>query len=305
MPHVSNQGTRWCFTLNNYSAEELTNLQQLFRDTTKVKYGCYGLETAPGTGTPHVQGYVVCCTNKRLRGIKRLLGARVHCELARGSHAQNREYCSKEGGTFFESGSYGQQGRRTDLEALIRWSEEFEHLEGRPAQSPDIAKAQPAAYLKYPRFARLCERRAKPRQLQFGAPKEWQRELEADLNAEPDDRTIRFVVDTEGGKGKTWFIRYFLTKYPDKTQVLSIGKIADVAYAVDATKSVFLFNVPRNGMEHLQYRVLENIKDKMVFSPKYQSGMKFLNHNSHVYVFCNEHPDEEALSADRVDIVTV
>jgi len=51
---------------------------------------------------------------------------------------------------------------------------------------------------------------------------------------------------------------------------------ADMAYAFNASKTVFLFHVSRTGMDFLQYRFLEDLKDRLVFSTKYQSTMKGL-----------------------------
>ena len=72
-----------------------------------------------------------------------------------------------------------------------------------------------------------------------------------------------------------------------------------MAYAVDPDKRVFFINVPRLGMEFLQYSILEQLKDRMVFSTKYTSEMKVLRTNVHVVVFCNEMPDMDKMSADR------
>lgn len=119
----------------------------------------------------------------------------------------------------------------------------------------------------------------------------------------PDDRSILFYVDPDGGKGKTWFQRYMVSKFPAKVQILSVGKRDDIAHALDVTKSIFLFNIPRKQMEYIQYSVFEMIKDRMIFSPKYDSTMKTLNHNPHVVVFSNEEPDLERLTEDRFTIV--
>lgn len=80
---------------------------------------------------------------------------------------------------------------------------------------------------------------------------------------------------------------------------------ADMAYALDETKSVFLINVPRGGIEFLQYRFLESLKDKYVFSSKYESKMKILRETPHIVVFCNEYPDLSKMSSDRYNITNM
>lgn len=87
--------------------------------------------------------------------------------------------------------------------------------------------------------------------------------------------------------------------------MLSSGKRDDVAHAIDETKDVFLFNIPRGGMEYLNYTVLEQIKDKMVFSPKYNSRTKIFRQNTHVIVFCNEEPNMAKMTRDRFHCVNL
>jgi hypothetical protein len=81
--------------------------------------------------------------------------------------------------------------------------------------------------------------------------------------------------------------------------LLAPGKRDDLAHAIDVSKSVFLFNVPRGSMEFLQYGVLEQLKDRVIFSPKYESTTKVILQKTHVVVFCNEEPDLTKMSADR------
>ena len=113
-----------------------------------------------------------------------------------------------------------------------------------------------------------------------------------------------FVVDPEGNKGKSWLTRYWFTKRTDM-QRLSIGKRDDLAYAIDVTKRVFVFDIPRGSMEYLQYNILEQLKDQMMFSPKYESACKIINHKVHVVVFCNEEPDMEKMTQDRYKILRI
>lgn len=81
----------WCFTLNNYSIDEI----KTFRENTRWKYLLLGYETSE-TGTPHIQGYVVMKSRCRMRTMKNL-NARAHWEPARGSFQQNYDYCTKDG----------------------------------------------------------------------------------------------------------------------------------------------------------------------------------------------------------------
>ena len=46
------------FTINNYTKNNLKQLSKLSIQLDNHNYICYGLEIAPKTGTPHIQGYI-------------------------------------------------------------------------------------------------------------------------------------------------------------------------------------------------------------------------------------------------------
>lgn len=294
--------SRYVFTLNNWTPPEQDTVRQFLTEHTK--YAVFGRELAE-TGTAHLQGFLILPRPQRLSYLRHHLSARAHYETARGTSVQARDYCKKDG-DFEEFGTFPErQGQRSDLDELIAWCDEFIATEGRPPSSPDIAKHQPHAYLKYPRFRGLAAHRAPPRQLEFGEPREdWQRELQLELELEPDDRMVKFIVDEAGGKGKTWFCRWMLTTRPEDVQILGIGKKHDLAYMLDTNKTIFLFNIGRNQMEFLSYGILEALKDRMVVSTKYQGCTKTFN-KCHVVVFCNEYPDMTKLTTDRYDIAII
>lgn len=77
------------FTWNNYPDDYSTVL-----DTLDVRYIVAGEETAPTTGTPHLQGFLVFRNARALDSVRRTLHG-CHVEVARGSARQNYAYCTK------------------------------------------------------------------------------------------------------------------------------------------------------------------------------------------------------------------
>lgn len=88
----------WIFTCNNYSDEDF----ERFAGYTKKRYLCVGKETAPSTGTRHLQGYVYFDNAVRRATLLADL-PQSHWEIARGTPEQCIAYCSKDG-DFFEWG---------------------------------------------------------------------------------------------------------------------------------------------------------------------------------------------------------
>ena len=104
----------WCFTLNNYTEEELIGLKDWI--AKYCNYGIIGKEIAPETGTPHLQGYLQRKSPGTLSALKKV-NIRTHWEVAKGDASQNEQYCSK-GGDVWIHGEYKGQGARTDLESV-------------------------------------------------------------------------------------------------------------------------------------------------------------------------------------------
>lgn len=288
----------WCFTLNNYTENE-DNLIRALSETNEVSYLVFGYEVG-AQGTPHLQGYVCFSGRKSLRQAKLFLHCeRVHLEAKRGTPKQASDYCKKEG-LFFEAGVIPTTGTASQFDAFTQWVQDYVGVHSCPPSERVVAREWPALFVRYSaKLMRLVLHLSPAPRIQDGACNAWQEELGNVLQLEPDDRTVVFVLDEEGGKGKSWFQRMYVSQYPDKVQLLSVGRRDDIAHAIDASKSVFLFNVPRGGMEFLQYPILEQLKDRVVFSPKYDSMTKVISSTPHVVVFCNESPDMTKMTADR------
>lgn len=97
---MAQRSRNWCFTLNNYTDEEVESVREVVKDT---KYLVFGYEVAPETGTPHLQGYIQFKNEKSFKQVKKMLPDRTHFEACKGSAVQNYKYCTK-GENFEEFG---------------------------------------------------------------------------------------------------------------------------------------------------------------------------------------------------------
>lgn len=113
-----------CFTLNNYTEQDILNISMVPLD--KIQYLIYGKEIAPTTGTPHLQGYIELKRSQRLSYIKKILNNKfVHIENRFGTQKQAITYCQKDH-DYTELGilkrntdpvtkKIGKQGHRSDI----------------------------------------------------------------------------------------------------------------------------------------------------------------------------------------------
>lgn len=108
----------WCFTLNNYTNEEVDQLKAI-----DCQYLVFGYEVAPETHTPHLQGFICMTNRKTMVTMKKLLNDRYHFEMKRGTIQEASEYCKKDG-NFFEKGSMPEeQGTNGGQANKRRWEE--------------------------------------------------------------------------------------------------------------------------------------------------------------------------------------
>lgn len=297
-----NAAKRWIFTLNNWTPAEF---EAITGSVDNFDYLCIGRERGD-SGTPHLQGFFVLKTKLRFNNVKVLPGfTRAHLEISRGTPKQAADYCKKEDPEPYEYGELpSSQGKRTDFSELRDW---LKGLEARPSES-EVLEEFPSLWGRYKSACldfmdKCCP---SPRLVPDGIVlRGWQQRVHELVDEHPDDRKIIFVVDENGNSGKSYLTRYWFSEYPDMVQMLSVGKRDDLAHAIDPEKRLFVFDVPRGGMEFLQYTILEQLKNRMVFSPKYQSGTKVLRHQPHVVVFCNEDPDRNKMTRDRFKVLNI
>ena len=126
----------------------------------------------------------------------------------------------------------------------------------------------------------------------------WQEKVLNELMVEPNDRTINWIVDIEGNGGKTAFAKYCL--YHKLAMYLTSGKANDIKNLVLNLKESrdFIIDLSRSVEEHVSYTVLEELKNGVIVSGKYEGGIKMIS-TPHVYVFANFEPCRSKLSLDR------
>jgi Putative viral replication protein len=286
----------WCFTLNNYDDPAQERVRALVPNT---EFLIYGREVGE-TGTPHLQGFVRFKNRLRFNQVAALLPG-CHLSVARDVYKAS-DYCRKDG-DFEEFGELPAKasGKRSDIDFF---KESVDN--GNVLSLEDAMSFHTAVYAKYPRFVReyLELKLTKKEEIDLYPLKDWQALVYDDIERSVDKRKIIFIVDVKGNSGKTWFAKYCL-RFKSNVQYMRSGKKADMAHEFCSQTKVLFVDVCRSKQaEYLQYDFLEEVKDGMLFSPKYESRVKKFC-PPHVIVLMNEQPDMTKLSEDRYDVRVV
>lgn len=129
------------------------------------------------------------------------------------------------------------------------------------------------------------------------------------IHEEPDHRTIHWIYSEEGSVGKTSTAAFIERNY--EGVCIANGKAGDIKNHVikhleNDNLDVMIVTIPRSAQDYTGglYGVLEEIKDGLIYSGKYEGGFKNIEH-PHVIVMCNFEPDYYKMSEDRWNVVKV
>lgn len=145
------QSRHWVLTAfpedQEHPEQWIEERKAILSDSEKIRYFIGGIETAPETGTKHIQGYIELATmaNKwSMKKMKTFLGDNMlHLEGRRGTRQQARDYCLKEDKNAVQIGKWIKgAGARTDLEQLADSVKEGKSTEW-------IANEMPGQYIRY------------------------------------------------------------------------------------------------------------------------------------------------------------
>lgn len=293
--HDNTMSKEWVFTWNNYSQDVVDKLQSL--NPPDIVYLVCGKEVGE-SGTPHLQGTIVFPHRKRRKSVRKLIG---DCFLEPVDMISNSiEYCKKDN-DYFEKGCPEEikdkkQGKRSDIDKFK------DDVKAGHYDLDYHREFNSSFYASAPQFCKEYIKDNRPKvDVTLFPLREWQQKLYNELIQEPDGRKIKFIVDLEGNKGKSWFARYYCGLHKN-AQVILPGKKADMAHAARDDVKVFFFDCPRSKQgDFIQYDLLEELKNGYFFKPKFYSEYVTIN-TPHVVVLMNEKPDMSKLSQDRFEI---
>jgi hypothetical protein len=143
-----------------------------------------------------------------------------------------------------------------------------------------------------------------PKPIKVHEPCGWQKEVLKIIETEPDERTIHWFWEPEGNVGKTVLCKFLVVKH---NALMLTGKSADMynMLAKNPHKmELILVDCPRSQQDYINYGALEQIKNGLVFSGKYE-GAQLVFNCPHVFVFANMEPDLDKMSKDRWNIVRI
>jgi len=135
---------------------------------------------------------------------------------------------------------------------------------------------------------------------------EWQAEIYNLTNVYADPRKVYWYWESIGARGKSSFAKWLLINRPE-TLFIDEGRKGDIMHYIISSKienwdnPLIIFDVPRENCNVVSYKSIESLKNGIIFSSKYESGVKIFN-IPHVVVFANFPPRIDTLSEDRWEI---
>lgn len=131
--------------------------------------------------------------------------------------------------------------------------------------------------------------------------KPWQLKIIELVKTKPNDRDINWIWETNGNVGKSFLCKYLVLKF---NCIIADGKKNDVFNQVNMMldkgiePNIIILDIPRYSKEFTNYGLLEQLKNGMIYSGKYEGGV-CLFHSPHVLVFSNDEPNIKMMSIDR------
>ncbi len=236
----------WCFTLNNYTNENI----EFICSNSSIEQYIFQEETGD-KGTPHLQGYIKF--KSKVRPLSIFKSTSFHWEKTRDIK-RSIAYCQKED---------------------TRTGKVF---------SKGIKIIKPLKCIKTEQLY------------------DWQKSIVALVQDEPNDRHIHWYWETVGNVGKSAMVRYLCIKHD---AIIVSGKSADIKYQIkmyvdkhNTGPDIIIYDIPRTAENYVNYGALEEVKNGLFASNKYESSMIIIN-PPHFLCFANFEPMYNCVSLNR------
>lgn len=280
------------FTLNNPTEEEKKRLIELEKD---VRYKIVGKEVGE-SATPHLQGYIGFKKPIQFNTVKKLIGERAHIETAKGNDEQNKEYCSKDGDVLCE---FGKMQKQHNLANQIKEAVKRKHEGATPSE---MLEEFGGSYIRYKKHIdeqslEIYQHDIKvelKKKMEVARLRYWQERLVMEL-PQHTERTVWWYWEDVGNVGKTWMSKWLVVM--KGAMRFENGKSADIKHGYNGEDTV-VFDLTRSAQDHINYEVIESVKNGIMYSTKYESKMKCYSPPK-VIVFANTEPDKSKMSFDR------
>lgn len=289
----------FCTTIYQEKEKHVDRIKAMV-ESGEVKYAVFGDEICPTTGNFHLQTYVYYTNARTLKSVRdEFSPAHVRCRYKNSNVIAASDYCKKDK-------KYQEFGvRPNDKRGQVNeWGEiTADILAG--MSLPDLTLKYPEAAFRYSSGIKNMYELHRPKHKfsileKFGKFNDVQSEIMDYVQGPTHDREIYWIYDPKGGVGKTDMANHLISN--NGFLVFGNAKTADVALAWNGENVIFDYS--RSQQDHINYGVIEDIKNGRIFSGKYQSCTK-LYARPKVIVFANFLPDIEKMSEDRWNIKEV
>lgn len=279
-------------TQNNYTDEEYDAVLKLLSEgiqSDKIRYYAIGKEVGKKCGTPHFHLYIYYKNARTFSALKKQYPkANIGARYETSTFAQAADYAKKDG-------NYVEDGKLPCTSSVNLWDSVKKDITEGIAWR-DLCEKYPEYAIKYAGGLRSYFNELSPK-FQYELPQDrrpFQKQLLELADEEPNDRQVLWIFDKVGNSGKTKLAMHLASQKGFLN--LENGKTADIAHAWNGENVIFDFS--RTQESHINYQVIESIKNGKVFSGKYNSVSKAYP-SPHVWIFANFLPDYAALSKDR------
>jgi hypothetical protein len=298
----------WVFTWNNYTEEDVKDVNETWMKLPDMKCVVYEKEVG-AQGTPHLQGFFCFTKIKSFKQVKGMLPAKVYFAQMRKAVEANVKYVSKDGGAVVlgelpkTKAQQGEAGKEYIGKHGHVWDHLIKDVKGGMTYA-EAAEKYPDMHGQYPKGFREKFDLYTPRP-QFDIRKKyaklflWQTEMLTLMEQKADERAVFWVWSKDGAVGKSDMLKHLVSV--NGFQPLQNAPTRDLSCAWKGGDVVFDYSRDEISSGQINYSAIEHIKNRLVFSPKYESATKFSEDFECVHVVCfsNTPPDVSKLSKDR------